>query len=543
MISLVIGCLNEGKQLQLTLEGALAIQRPHGGLEISVVDDGSTDHCSAFLDEEPWLQYRRDGWLRLRRHVTPEGISRGRFYGALGCRGDVIVFLDAHLCFPQDDLWLQVEKHFAEDHSDLLGLDCRDRNTGASCAGSVYTSKRICHQATVWMNVQREPLVNKLVPFINGGFFAIKRSVYERIGGFPLFFQGWGHEDRYLSMLAGCLGYRCMTNQALIVDHLYKAEFPELDPQAQAPHQVSADPLPEAGIQATIQAPFQFSAEPEDRCEQLVMNSLRFGEVLYPADIKQLLNEQLCADYGEELLSKSLAAIEAERTQLNHYRLALGLDDANQAKALTAFFQRWRPFLPMLVEAELQLVRALPPEEALERIQRLPRQLTTLQGLEAEQFTIARLYLEAQAAVAISNWPLAIACLLDALSVDPDYLPALRMLTMALRATGRTKAYRHWLEHACVVIERDEASYGQGPIGAFHPASSNLYLRDLYWPEIDRSIWRDLAELNAAEGNRDQAAYWIGKLLIQTPGQPELLQRLTEIYSADSGSAVQNGPE
>jgi hypothetical protein len=112
-----------------------------------------------------------------------------------------------------------------------------------------------------------------------------------------------------------------------------------------------------------------------------------------------------------------------------------------------------------------------------------------------------------------------------------------------LRATGRNKAYRHWLEHACVVIEREEESYGQGPIGAFHPASSNLYLRDLYWPEVDRSIWRDLAELNAAEGHRDQAAYWIGKLLIQTPGQPELLKRLTEIYSDGNSSAGKDSPK
>jgi len=32
------------------------------------------------------------------------------------------------------------------------------------------------------------------IPYVNGGFFAIRRSVYERLKGFPLFLQGWGHE-------------------------------------------------------------------------------------------------------------------------------------------------------------------------------------------------------------------------------------------------------------------------------------------------------------------------------------------------------------
>ena len=85
------------------------------------------------------------------------------------------------------------------------------------------------------------------------------------------------------------------------------------------------------------------------------------------------------------------------------------------------------------------------------------------------------------------------------------------------------------------MIERHQASYGPGPIGAWHPASTNSYLHHLYWLEVDRSIWRDLADLHAAEGQRDEAARWFGKLLLQTPGDPELLQRLTELYS-DNGA-------
>ena len=59
----------------------------------------------------------------------------------------------------------------------------------------------------------------------------------------------------------------------------------------------------------------------------------------------------------------------------------------------------------------------------------------------------------------------------------------------------------------------------------------NAYLRNLYWIEVDRSIWRDLSDLHAAAGDREEAARWLGKLLRQTPGDQELLQRMAEIYS------------
>jgi tetratricopeptide (TPR) repeat protein len=382
--------------------------------------------------------------------------------------------------------------------------------------------------------VQDKPCVNQPVPFINGGFFAIRRRVYEQLGGFPLFFQGWGHEDRYLSMVAGLLGFRCMVNQSLVVQHLYKAVFAE---PPSAPLQLPepyADPLPADGIQPSIQSSFAFAIQPEDRSQQLLMNSLRFGELLYSNTVKQSLKEQLLADYGEERVARGLAAIEAEQPQLNHYRQLLGLDDAARDAAMEGFFDHWSPYLPMLAVAELQLVRALPPAEALSRIQQLPRELNVLHGDDAEQFTIARLYLEASFAYSLGDWSHVITCLSEVVSLNPDYLPALRMLTIALRTAGRQKAYRHWLEHASVVIERHQATYGPGPIGAWHPANNNTYLRNLYWIEVDRSIWRDLSDLHAAAGDRDEAARWLGKLLSQTPGEPDLLQCLTDVYSDNS---------
>jgi glycosyltransferase involved in cell wall biosynthesis len=100
-LSLVIGSRNEGDHLERTLTGAFGLDPPEGGLEASVLDDASSDGSSLFCDRDPWLQRRQEGTLRLQRVSSCLGVSGGRRQASLGCRGEVLVFLDAHLDFPR----------------------------------------------------------------------------------------------------------------------------------------------------------------------------------------------------------------------------------------------------------------------------------------------------------------------------------------------------------------------------------------------------------------------------------------------------------
>ena len=77
------------------------------------------------------------------------------------------MFLDAHLEFPQSDLWLKVQDHFRNPGCDLLGIDCFDSRNGASTAGSIYSSKRLCHLNPAWVSLQPHNLVDVAVPFDN----------------------------------------------------------------------------------------------------------------------------------------------------------------------------------------------------------------------------------------------------------------------------------------------------------------------------------------------------------------------------------------
>lgn len=541
MLSLIVASRNEGQDLQRTLEAALAIDAPEGGLEISVVDDGSTDGSSAFLDHGLWREHRQRGLLRVRRHQQAQGVSRARHRGAMGCRGDVLVFIDAHLGFPQADLWRQVEQHFHTTSSALLAIDCSDMSNGASNAGHVYTSKRLCHQAISWVRRGSGPLVHQPIPFVNGGFFAIRRSSYAALGGFPLFLQGWGHEDRFLSMLAHYRGCRSLLRQDLQVSHRYRSttrqhpDGPVLLDQA--------DPLPAHGLPADLQPEYHFANAGVDATllPPMLMNSLRCGTVLYSEAVFEQLLEQLLADYGQERLDRGLAALAEERPQLERYLSAAGLTPAQRDAAMDAFFAQFGEELPMLVEARLQALRRLPASAALEAITALPRQLASLQEPDASHYAVARLFLEGSYAHAVADWPRAMQCQLEALSHAPDYLPALRMLTLALRQLGRRAALRFWLEHAAAVIDRHRPQSGPEPLGAWHPACTNGYMRHQYWPALDREIWQELARLEQEDGHPAAAARWLIRLLEQTPADPELLAQLQGLY-AEPISPVRAAP-
>lgn len=532
MLSLVIGCLNEGDHLQSTLTEALGLLRPSDGLEISIFDDGSTDNCTGFLDQDPWIQMRRDGLIRLQRSSIREGISRGRHKGALGCRGDVLVFMDAHLGFPQDDLWLRVSDHFSHGLSDLLALDCRDQNSEHSCSSFMYTSRRLDHMTPNWAPRQSDITLDGCVsvPFVNGGFFAIRRSVYERLLGFPLFLQGWGHEDRYLSTLAGYLGFRCAADYRMIVHHLYKSEMAQVL-HSFPPCEPCADSLPAEGVPHGLQPEYSFVDHGFDSAQILLLNSLRCGQILYSEDVFRQLLAQLRTLHSPEQLEPVVRVFTTERPQLQAYMERLGLNALQRDEAMRRFFARWRSALPMLVEVELQAVRALPATQALERLKSIPLELGNLAGVDARDFTIARLYIEAGFAHQLSDWSRVIDCLMSILGIHPEYLPALRMLTGALRAKGYTSAYRHWLEHSAAVIERYRPNYGNGPLGAWHPSCMNGYLQNLYIPEADRAIWSDLAELEIADQRPAHAVGWFCKLLEQTPGDRSILDRLSTLHA------------
>ena len=96
-ISVIIPCLNEGNYLRQTVESlGMCSARPN---EIIVVDNGSTDGCSDFIETENY-----PGSIRLFKLPSPLGVAQARNFGAAQATGDILIFVDAHVLFPQ--AWL-----------------------------------------------------------------------------------------------------------------------------------------------------------------------------------------------------------------------------------------------------------------------------------------------------------------------------------------------------------------------------------------------------------------------------------------------------
>jgi len=212
-VSVVIVARNEQEHLRATVESF----RDSGpeGLEIVVVDDRSDDGGARFLREPSFTAIRSH---RPRRQL---GIARARNLGARLSSGRIIVFSDAHV---------SVAPGWLEPLVDAL----RRKAVGVVAPAVVSMTDRTCRgYGQIWryrlLEVEwlprrtREP---HPVPLIGGGFLAMRRRVFETVGGFDRGMLNWGYEDAELSLRLWLLGYECLVQPRVRVEHLFRARHP-----------------------------------------------------------------------------------------------------------------------------------------------------------------------------------------------------------------------------------------------------------------------------------------------------------------------------
>lgn len=189
-ITLVIPAYNRGSLIAETLDSALNQTEPF--LEIIVVDDGSTDNTAQVLD------LYGD---RIRRiHVANNGVQRARNLGAAAALGDYVALCDS------DDLlapeyvatmrsWLVANPACDSIYSNFVTFD----------EDGVIANKFDDAPATFFAGAQRTGQFYHAIPdlyartleyqplFSSGNL--IRRSLYERLGGYDAQFNGVGGED------------------------------------------------------------------------------------------------------------------------------------------------------------------------------------------------------------------------------------------------------------------------------------------------------------------------------------------------------------
>lgn len=181
-VSVIIPVFNGEATVAQAIDSALA-QRFDGTTEIVVVNDGSTDSTRRVLEN-----YSASVKAV---HQPNRGIAAARNVGAAFSEGEYLAFLDS------DDRWLpdhlsktcaalDRNPHAALGFSDVIGVDQKGETIDLEPAGRAPSMEDLLSRG--WA--------------IFPSAVVMRRSVFERCGGFCEEFRGLGFEDTYMWLIA-----------------------------------------------------------------------------------------------------------------------------------------------------------------------------------------------------------------------------------------------------------------------------------------------------------------------------------------------------
>jgi hypothetical protein len=215
--SLIVVTFNSELCIQSCLDSVFAAG--NNDLEVIVVDNDSSDGTTAVIEASfPNVKLIRAG--------ANLGFSAGNNLGAGEAGGDVLVFINPDIVV--SDNWLEplISPLLDDEHIGLTTpkiLLLRQPNTINTTGNYVhYTGFGVLRG---WLAPADTLTVGGDVMSISGAAFAIRRSLYENLGGFDeAFFPAYA-EDTDLSWRAHLLGYSCRYAPESIVYHDYTRQF------------------------------------------------------------------------------------------------------------------------------------------------------------------------------------------------------------------------------------------------------------------------------------------------------------------------------
>lgn len=176
-ISIVVPIRNEERFIGRTLDGLLSQEYPKHDYEILVVDGDSTDNTC------PTVQSYVDAHQNIKLLPNPNRwSSSARNIGAKAASGDVVVIVDGHCQFADDQYFANIERAFQNPQVDCLGrpqpLDV-DGGTSIQQAISLARSSRLGHHPDSFIYSDQE----QKVPAHSVGV-AYRKSVFDVVGEF-----------------------------------------------------------------------------------------------------------------------------------------------------------------------------------------------------------------------------------------------------------------------------------------------------------------------------------------------------------------------
>lgn len=214
-VAIIIPCRNETLYLKHTIDFMLKTEARERA-RIIVINDGSTDRSCDFL--EKGNEYKD---IRL---LATEGIgaAQARNLGAeYAGNVDIYLFCDGHIL---------VQKGWMEK---LLSA-FENLEVDVVCPGiGPFDPKERTGYGQIWndqLDIQwlGKPAEIQEIPLAPGACMAIRKEVFDAVGGFDRGFNSWGYEDVELSVKLWLFGYRIFVNPKVRIGHHFRKVPPYL---------------------------------------------------------------------------------------------------------------------------------------------------------------------------------------------------------------------------------------------------------------------------------------------------------------------------
>lgn len=199
LVSVVIPVFNAEKTIASVIQSLLG--QTFNPIEIIVVDDGSLDTSASIVQSFSDVRYM---------YQANAGPATARNYGARESKGEVVFFTDSD-CIPKRD-WIETAmKTFANPSVMVVAGSygiANPNNRLARCIQNEIAFRHAC-------------LMPSEVKALGSYNFAIRRKVFDTVGGFNEAYRYASGEDNDLSYKIIKSGHAIHFNKAVLVDHYH----------------------------------------------------------------------------------------------------------------------------------------------------------------------------------------------------------------------------------------------------------------------------------------------------------------------------------
>ncbi|XP_034834758.1 polypeptide N-acetylgalactosaminyltransferase 3-like [Maniola hyperantus] len=231
--SVIIVFHNEAWSTLMRTVMSVIIRSPAELLKQVILVDDASDR--KYLGKELEDAIARLDKVQLLRSVNRTGLVGARLMGARAATGDVLVFLDAHCEVTQGWLEPLLDRAGSDDvficpHIDLLSEDTLAYTKSIDAHWGAFSWRLhfrwLMPSSEVMMNKSKNPAKPYPTPAMAGGLFAVRKSLFWRLGGYDDGMIIWGAENLELSWRAWQCGARIEITSCSRVGHIFRRHSP-----------------------------------------------------------------------------------------------------------------------------------------------------------------------------------------------------------------------------------------------------------------------------------------------------------------------------